>query len=225
MQNWTISPSDLTFLWDECPRCFYLKYRQDFRRPASAFPKIFGTIDLLMKDIYLDQSTRKMSPDLPEGKAIMSGRWVTSEPIGHTDIGSTAALRGIFDTLVQFEDGNYGVIDFKTTRANESHVAFYSRQLHAYAYALEHPAPGALRCSPISRMGLLCFDPNGMEESPPARLSLHGPATWLEIPLDMPAFLEFMGAVLALLDSPEPPPPDEKCGFCAYREAARNTGF
>jgi hypothetical protein len=21
-----LSPSDLTFLWDECPRCFYLKY-------------------------------------------------------------------------------------------------------------------------------------------------------------------------------------------------------
>jgi len=225
MQNWIISPSDLTFLWDECKRCFYLKIRQGVRRPASAFPKIFGTIDLFMKDIYLNQSTHKMSPDLPEGQAIMSGRWVTSERIAFADSGNTATIRGIFDTLVQFEDGSYGVIDFKTTRVNDAQANFYSRQLHAYAYALEHPAPGALRCAPISRLGLLCFDPSGMEESQPAHLSLHGPATWVECPLNMPVFLDFMQDVLTLLNSPEAPPPDEQCVFCDYRRVARNTGF
>ncbi len=41
MENWKISPSDLTFLWDECPRCFYLKVRHKFKRPGLPFPKIY----------------------------------------------------------------------------------------------------------------------------------------------------------------------------------------
>lgn len=30
-----LSPSDLTFLWDECPRCFYLKHILGIMRPAA----------------------------------------------------------------------------------------------------------------------------------------------------------------------------------------------
>lgn len=225
MRHFTISPSDLTFLWDECKRCFYLKLRHDFRRPPSPFPKIFSTIDLYMKDIYLDQSTRKISDQLPEGKAIMSGRWVASQPIQFETSANTCAIRGIFDTLVQFEDGSYGVIDFKTTRVNESHIAFYSRQLQAYAYALEHPAPGKPRFAPISRLGLLCFDPAGMHEDPPARLNLTGPAVWQEIPLDEAGFLRLLQEVMRLLDQPQPPEAGEKCAFCEYRRSARATDF
>ena len=104
-ENWKLSPSDLTFLWDECKRCFYLKVRHNFKRPAAPFPKVFGTIDLLMKDIYLGGSTKKISPDLPEGKSIMSGRWVTSEPCSFGAHENSAYLSGIFDTLVMFDDG------------------------------------------------------------------------------------------------------------------------
>ena len=59
MADYTLSPSDLTFLWDECKRCFYLKVRENFRRPSAPFPSIFGLIDRLMKDIYLGESTKK----------------------------------------------------------------------------------------------------------------------------------------------------------------------
>ncbi len=40
-----LSPSDLTFLWDECPRCFYLKVTGRLSRPSTAFPSIFSSID------------------------------------------------------------------------------------------------------------------------------------------------------------------------------------
>jgi len=225
MRHFTISPSDLTFLWNECKRCFYLKLRHDFRRPASPFPKIFSTIDLYMKDIYLNQSTKKICAQLPEGKAIMSGRWVASEPIHFEGSPNTCSIRGIFDTLVQFEDGSYGIIDFKTTRVNEAHIAFYSRQLQAYAYALEHPAPGKARFAPVTRLGLLCFDPAGMQEEPPAQLNLIGPATWQEIPLDENAFLQVLAEVMQLLDQPQPPEAGENCAFREYRRAARATEF
>jgi len=225
MEIWKISPSDLTFLWDECKRCFYLKVRHKFKRPGLPFPKIFNTIDLLMKDIYLDNSTKKISEALPEGKTIMSGRWVTSEPIFASDGLNSCYIQGIFDTIVKFEDNTYGVIDFKTSQAKEEHVGFYSRQLHAYAYALENPAPGKLSLKPITLMGLFFFEPQHMHESPATVLNLLGPATWIECPICRVEFLSFLYEVLDLLSQPEPPPANPDCAFCAYREASRNTAF
>ncbi|HUV16176.1 MAG TPA: PD-(D/E)XK nuclease family protein [Pelolinea sp.] len=224
-ENWKLSPSDLTFLWDECRRCFYLKVRHNFRRPSAPFPKIFGMIDLLMKDIYLGQSTKKISPLLPEGKSILSGRWVTSQPFGPETHPNSCYISGIFDTLVKFEDDSYGIVDFKTTAPADHHVGFYGRQLHAYAYALENAAPGKLNYAPINLLGLLCFDPGAMDENPASRLNLSGPAAWVNIPVNRDGFLEFLDEVLTLLELPEPPAPHPDCAFCSYRDAARNTAF
>jgi hypothetical protein len=225
MENWKLSPSDLTFLWDECPRCFYLKVRHNFKRPAMPFPKIFSRIDLLMKDIYLGHSTKKISPELPEGKILMTGRWVTSEPIPAADGLNACYIQGIFDTVVQFEDGSYGVVDFKTSEAKEEHIIFYGRQLQAYAFALAHPAPGKLQLSPVSKLGLLYFEPQHLDEVPPDGLSLIGPTKWVEIPQDENAFLDFIRLVSDLLSQPQPPAANPDCAFCAYREEARNTAF
>jgi hypothetical protein len=52
----------------------------------------------------------------------------------------TGLIRGKVDVLVECDDGSLGVVDFKTTVPKPDHVATYSRQLHAYAWALEHPA-------------------------------------------------------------------------------------
>jgi len=225
MDNYQLSPSDLTFLWNECKCCFYLKVRENFRRPSAPFPRIFGLIDRLMKNIYLGNSTKKMTHELPEGKAIMSGRWVNSSPIHLPNHDITCTIRGLFDTVVRFDDGTYGIIDFKTTTPNPEHVDFYSRQLRAYAYALEHAMPGKLHAAPITRLGLLCFDPQRMLEHDEFSLELAGPATWLECPVDEAEFLGFIDEVMTILESPNAPTPDPKCTYCAYRDASRVTGF
>jgi hypothetical protein len=223
-QLYKLSPSDLTFLWDECKRCFYLKIVRGYRRPAIPFPKIFTRIDLLMKDYYLEKSTRVIHPDLPDGKVFMSGKWVESDIIhfnGHT---AECYLKGIFDTVLQFNDGSYAVVDFKTTEINDEHVPFYARQLQAYAYALEHAAPGNLSLKPISHLGLLCFEPRHMDQDEKGHLTYSGKVAWQEIPLDEAAFLTQLEQVVAVLELPEPPEAGEKCEFCKYRNHARITG-
>ncbi len=155
----------------------------------------------------------------------MSGRWVTSAPIVAPDGENTAYIQGIFDTVVQFEDGSYGVVDFKTSEAREEHVEFYGRQLSAYAYALTHPAPGKLHLSPVTKLGLLYFEPQDLVETTQDGLSLNGPTRWVEIPVDEERFENFMRAVLALLSLPEPPLANPECAFCAYRAASRNVPF
>ncbi|OGO27648.1 MAG: hypothetical protein A2Z16_04655 [Chloroflexi bacterium RBG_16_54_18] len=219
--TWKLSPSDITFLWDECPRCFYLKVVHGFNRPAAPFPKIFNRIDKLMKDFFTGKSTKELSPLLPAGSVKFAEKWVQSGPLafpGHTH---SCFIRGKFDTLVEFEDGTFGVVDFKTSEAKPEHLAFYSRQLHAYAYALEHASPGGLEISPISRLGLLCVEPVRLTQAGTDSIAFLGEVTWQECPKDENTFLGFIGLVLSTLEQPEPPQPGKHCSYCDYREAAR----
>ncbi len=220
-----LSPSDLTFLWDECPRCFYLKHVHGINRPAAPFPSIFGAIDRLMKAHYAGRPTSDIHPSLPPGYVRVSEQWIESTPIsfpGHT---LSCFLRGKFDALVDFTDGAHGVIDFKTSEPKPSQVPFYSRQLHAYAYALEHPAPGKLGVSPITRLGLLVEAPHATLLADTNQISFHFATTWLEVPYYLDGFLYCIDQVLTLLELPEPPPPGEKCDYCAYRQHARQHGM
>ena len=85
---------------------------------------------------------------------------VKSLPISFPDTLSQCIIKGRFDAIIAFDDGSYGIIDYKTSDASEEKAAFYSSQLSAYAYALENPAPGALSVSPITRLGLFIITPN-----------------------------------------------------------------
>jgi hypothetical protein len=158
-----LSPSDLTFLWDECKRCFYLKYVHGITRPAAPFPSIFGTIDRLMKEYYQGRSTADLDPALPAGRVRFGEKWVESVPLTLPPHDLQCYIKGKFDTVVAFDDGSFGVVDFKTAEPKPSHVQFYGRQLHAYTYALEHPAAGKFSLSPISELGLLVVAPHAMD--------------------------------------------------------------
>jgi hypothetical protein len=219
--SWKLSPSDLTFLWDECPRCFYLKVVHGFNRPSAAFPRIFSRIDQLMKGFYGNLPASAISDTLPEGIIRFADRWVVSQPIqlpGHTH---SAYIKGRFDSVIEFADGSYGIVDFKTSEPRPEHVAFYSRQLHAYAYALENPAEKALRLAPVSRLGLLCVEPVTMSGDSTDRLAYVGEVTWLDCPKDEAGFLGFIDGVLSILENPQPPSPAESCTYCQYRDQAR----
>ena len=95
---WKLSPSDLTFLWDECPRCFYLKVVHGFNRPSAPFPKIFGRIDKLMKDYFAGKSTAEISPLLPAGFVKFGEKWVQSQPLTSLRSTSSCFIRGKFDS-------------------------------------------------------------------------------------------------------------------------------
>ena len=221
---WKLSPSDLTFLWDECPRCFYLKVVHGFNRPASPMPKIFTRIDRLMKDFFEGQPTAHISDTLPAGQVRFGEKWVTSQPISHPQLAGSCYLRGKFDTALEFDDGTFGIVDFKTSEPRREHIPFYSRQLHAYSYALENPASGAFSLAPITRLGLLCVEPVRMERASSDQLAYLGQVTWLECPRDDTWFLGFIAGILSVLDSPQPPPAGSSCTYCQYREDARQRG-
>jgi hypothetical protein len=220
-----LSPSDLTFLWDECPRCFYLKYVHSINRPAAPFPSIFGSIDRLMKAHFAGRPASEINPSLPSGHVSVSEQWIESVPVMLPGHSLSCFLRGKLDALISFDDGSYGVVDFKTSEPKAEQIPFYSRQLHAYAYALEHPTPGKLGLSPISRLGLLVEAPHATLHATTSEISFHFASTWLEVPFAEAGFIQFLDKVLALLELPEPPPASVKCTYCQYRQHAREHGM
>jgi len=215
-----ISPSDLTFAWDECKYCFYMRIKHGMQL-KTPFPGIFTRMANLTSDFYQGRQTREISDGLPAGIIHLREEYVKSVPIAFPGIETQCYIRGRFDAAIEFEDGSYGLVDYKTSEARQEHTVFYSRQLMAYVYALENPAAGALGLKPISRMGLFVIMPDRFERDQKGEVVFVNKTTWMEVPRDEAGFLGLMEEVVRLLDDPRPPAPAENCGVCNYREGMK----
>ena len=127
--------------------------------------------------------------------------------------------------MLKFDDGSYGVIDFKTSETKSTHIPLYARQLHSYAHCLENPAQGKFSLSPISKLGLLVYEPQEYLSLSPDRVALGGGITWIDIPRDDAGFTEFLEEVFEVLNMPEPPGCSPTCVWCQYRDTSRSTGL
>jgi RecB family exonuclease len=134
----------------------------------------------------------------------------------------TCYINGRFDVVVSFDDGTYGVIDYKTSKPSKQSANMYSRQLHAYAYALEHPAAGKLSLSPVTKLGLLYFYPDNVSQQSIERLNYEAEITWVEIEKDEEGFLKFVDKVLDVLELPGPPEHSPNCQWCGYNAKLNN---
>ena len=214
--NYKLSPSDLTFLYGGCKRCFYQKVVNGITQPSIPLPSIFSQIAALLKDHYDGKPNSELHADIPSGKVSLGEKYVRSDIIQLPNHSATCYINGRFDIVLSFNDGSYGVIDFKTSNPSSESSYLYSRQLHAYAYALEHPAPGKLSLSPVTKLGLLYFYPDSVNQQSIERLAYEAEITWVEIQKDEQGFLKFIDGVLSVLELPEPPEHLASCQWCNY---------
>lgn len=214
--NYKLSPSDLTFVYQGCKRCFYQKVVNNIVQPSIPLPSIFSQIASLLKNHYDGKHTSELHVDLPPGIVSYGEKYVRSQNIELLNHNATCYINGRFDIAVSFDDGTYGVIDFKTSNPSKDSANMYSRQLHAYAYALEHPTAGSLELSPITKLGLLYFYPDSINQQSNERLSYGAEITWVEIEKDERGFLNFIDEVLDVLELPEAPEQSPNCQWCNY---------
>ena len=215
--NYKLSPSNLTFGYQGCKRCFYLKVVRGISQPSIPLPSIFTQIANLLKDHYDGKHTNSLHTAIPNGAVILGEKRVKSsviQPLNHND---TCYISGRFDIVLSFDDGTYGIIDFKTGNPSNRSANFYKRQLQAYAYALEHPAPKALALSPISKLGLLYFYPSKIHQGNIKHLSYRADVTWIEVENNEESFLSFIDDVMELLELPEAPEHSPTCQWCCYQ--------
>ena len=145
---WALSPSDVAFLWDECPRCFYLKVARGLPRPQAAASSGAVRIIAQMKASCDGRRTERIAPEMPAGVFEIGERRLESEPIDVylPDDVRRCLIRGTLDSVVRLDDGGYAVVDFAGGR-EAGDVAIHGRELHACAHALEHPAAEIGRAS------------------------------------------------------------------------------
>ncbi len=211
-----LSPSDLTFLWNGCKHCFYLKVKHNISY-RGVFPGIFGKMSNLTSNYYHEGSSEIISPDLPPGRLILKEKFVRSSPISFPGLDVGAYISGRFDAVIEFEDGSYGVVDYKTSDAKKEHAEFYSVQLSAYAYALENPAPKGLSLRPVSRLGLFIVTPDRFERSAGNEMVFVNRTTWVDVPRDDDKFLNLISEVLSVVEKDHPPESSQGCPLCSYR--------
>ena len=215
-----LSPSSLTFLHDECPACFWHHYNGR-PRPATAFPKVFGALDNAQKELFVGRSTKEVKKSLPAG-TIQRGKRVKSEAIALPGTSYRVQFGGETDTIFRFSRAGYGVCDFKTSAPNEEAATLYGRQLHAYAIALERPAGEAIPLAPVSRLGLVCFPPEGMLElptpksAPVKQYAYRTSAVWVEVERNDEEFLHFVAGAVKLITRRTMPRSAPNCGWCRW---------
>ena len=211
-----LSPSDFAFLYEQCKRCFYMKVVRNIKPPSMPMASIFKKIEALQMKFYDGRRTSELLPALPPGVFRCAERAVESEPRDGWYV------YGKIDSLIEFDDGSWGILDFKTTVISPDKGALYGRQLHAYAHAFENPSTAprvikgeAPRLGPISKIGLLCFEPVELTLEERGRQVYIGDVQWIEIPRDREKFLSFVREAVDALQK-EPPPPAPDCDWCAY---------
>ena len=207
----TVSPTDLAFLWADCPRCFYRKVVWGVPRPRGPFPLVFNRIDRAMKRCFDGQRSDGFGAEVPSGVIGGIDRSVRSTPFALPGSGPSLVIHGRVDALVACDDDTVAIIDFKTADPRNPNLAAYSRQLHAYATALEQPSVGPATI--VSGLGLLSFSPEHFESNG-QDAALRGGLSWTEIPFERQRFSAFLGQVLDVLDQPEAPPASSSCPWC-----------
>jgi len=215
--NLVVSPSAFGFLYEECPACYYNTVHGLRRRPQTPFPSIFTSIDRAMKDHFDGPGWHSISGERRRFRVKMQDGRVRSAPIPVHGHDLTLTIRGTLDSVLQFEDGQCALCDWKTAPVRVDLLPKYSRQLHAYTFALEHPALD--RVWQIDELGLGVFEPAAFDAGRGAPASLIGGLTWLSVQRDDAAFARFLQTVGQLLAKPTAPPPSPTCQFCAYRAA------
>jgi len=160
-----ISPSNLSFLWDDCKGCFWEVTVNRNPRPSGPFPSIFNTLDLLQKKALMNLRSENITVDgltipLPKGELIVGDLRVQSTSILSIE-GKDFVLAGKMDCGYQFEDATTGIVDYKTAKPKDDYFIKYGRQLNAYRHCLEHPYIGVPE--KVSRLGLMYFTPSSFE--------------------------------------------------------------
>ncbi len=208
-----ISPSDLTFLWGECKKCFWLKYREGISRPG--FMPLVGPMSAFQESRYRYQETSSIDPSLPSGTISDWGKSIESSPIIVDGVETSWRIKGKYDVVITFHNGTLGLVDCKVTTGemDENKIELYWPQLEAYAYALENPLIG--RGQKVSETGLLMWrivsaDTNFTDEN-----VFNADKSYLSSPRRQEDFCLLMKEIISLLEGSMPEAGD-KCTTCRF---------
>jgi len=212
-----LSPSTLS-LFSECPRCFWLAFRKDVKRPAGIFPSLPSGMDAVLKthfDSYMEKG--ELPPEL---KSLDDGKLKLFDDAEKLKIWRSNfkgiqwkdkegnILRGAIDNLLK-KGEKLIVLDFKTRGfpLKEDTAEHYQNQLNLYnllfrknGYKTEDYAY------------LLFYHPTAVNKK--GEVVFHTDLVKMEI--DVTAAEELFNNALRVLESDEVPAPSTECQYCGW---------
>ena len=213
------SPSEFAFGFEACNSCYYDKKinRIELKVP---FPGIFSKFDSLQKKFYHGKSSKLLSDKLEEGEIVGNfNKRLQSEIL--CDLKDRPfTMSGYIDGYIKHKD-SFTIVDFKTTKINESKVDAYATQLQSYALMMEKPKEGSLNLSPVKRLGIPCFEPSDITELGKYNCNMVMDTQWYEIPRDDKDLIGYITKIQDVLHSKETPESGSSCGICNFRKVMK----
>jgi len=209
-----ISPSDLTFLYGECPRCFWLKYNLGVTRPG--FMPLVGPMAAMQEKTFQGKTSSDLGLKTQGGLVTSWGQTVISERIKVNGKLTKWFIKGKYDLVLSFTNSRAAIIDCKVTTGamDEKKLELYRPQLEAYAFALENPQNG----EPVDvvETGLLMWRVSGANtDSEKLGPVFQMEPSYLHSNRDPHFFQMFISRVIQLLHG-DLPSEGESCTFCKY---------
>jgi len=207
-------PSTLSLL-HECPRCFWLQHHAHVPRPRGMFSSLPNALDAIIKaNVYpfipLNSKPSWLLPEL-RGASVVNVPKLFYEKDGVT-------MSGSLDQLLQLEDGEYFIVDYKTSRhvyTPETAAKFYSLQMDCYALLCEENG-----FEPVETAYLVFFTPVSMLSEgallPKPMNIFRFETTAIPIPVDSERARKVIAEAVEVVKRDVPPQPSPTCEYCNY---------
>lgn len=205
-----LAPSDLSYLYDKCPRCYWLKLR-GIVSSGDVLPGVFRDIDRAQKAGITIEVIRDLG--IPAVEFIAKEK-VVSKPAEHG--GSLLAISGFTDRRVRLEDGTVGVLDYKTSTPRMDGMARFWRAMSAYQYAIEN----CDNPETVTLLSLVVFSPEGfrLRKENNTQAFYTGNLRRQDIEIDREKFAKFLEGVGKMV-AMEEMPPSGSCDVCRHVDA------
>jgi hypothetical protein len=207
-----ISPSDLTFLWGDCRRCFWLKYRHGIAH-FGIFPGLVTVLSAKQEAWYEAKSSHDFSTTLPTGTVHSTGLMLHSAPIVVDGRETHFTIGGKYDFLLEYDDGSFGIVDTKIVGKAGDKGDLYWPQLSAYEYLLANPKSGEPRM--VSTLGLLVWSVGEVDHDGITNPRFGFDIVYEPLSVDPPKFHAFIADVVSVLEGPIPAA-GQRCNNCTY---------
>lgn len=216
-----VSPSLIGYLL-ECPRCLWLYFNEEVKRPRGLFPSLPSGMDNVFKEYFDQYRERKELPPEIAGKidAKLFDDMEKLKVWRNIDFGRgglkaefpeyNVLLRGAIDELLVTPDGSFIILDFKTRgypTKDDTHK-HYQHQLDLYALLF---AKNDLKIFPKGY--LLFFWPEKYDKG-----MANFKTELVEMELSIGQALDTLKRVQEIIGG-EKPAAHSDCEYCAYRES------
>lgn len=212
------SPSEFAFGFEACNSCYYDKKINGIELKVR-FPGIFSKMDKLQKNFYHGKSSKLLSENLEAGEIVGDFNKMLKSEILYDLKDRPFTLSGKIDGYIKHKD-SFTIVDFKTTKINESQVDAYATQLQTYALMMEKPKEGSLKLTPVKRLGIFCFEPSIIElENNNCNMVME--THWFDIPRDDKDLIGYITKIQDVLYSKTKPQSSPTCNICNFKKVMK----